>query len=46
MGETREQLDGLNLAGNALLDYQAQLAAMGFGSGISLRPCTPLLLKG
>lgn len=36
MSETMERLDGSNLAGNALPDYQTQLAAMGFGSGISL----------
>ena len=39
MSETRERLQGLDLAGNTLLGYQAQLvalAATGFGSVISL----------
>lgn len=36
MSETKEWLQGLDLAGNPLLGYQAPLAATGFGSVISL----------
>lgn len=36
MSETRDPLQGLDLAENTLLGYQAQRAATGFGSVIAL----------